>query len=434
MSVSAPAGIFGEMVGDWRERLAYTVATMREISSKSDPNEMSRAYAARIRRLIPVDGSLSLSRRDLQAPAYRITRSSRWKEEINPWKEKHRLPLLRGGLLAELIYGDEPRLIDDLRVPPGDPAAEYLDGFRSVAAVPMYDRGAALNMVLLLRHERAAFPKEQFPEMVWMANLYGRATHNLALSEQLKEAYDLLDSEMRVVADIQRSLLPSAMPAIPTMSLAAHYQTSSRAGGDYYDFFPLCEGKWGILIADVSGHGTPAAVLMAVTHSLAHTYPGTSLSPGELLNHVNRHLHALYTTRGDTFVTAFYSVYDPAGRTLTYSSAGHNPPRLKRCENGTVALLDAAGGLPLGIYEGETYRDATQQLNSGDQLVLYTDGITEAHNAEGEQFGVDRLDRVLENCSVGAEALLGDVLEALQLFTGGRPADDDRTLLVAKVS
>ena len=87
-------------------------------------------------------------------------------------------------------------------------------------------------------------------------------------------------------------LLPSSMPHIPTLSLAASYQTSQRAGGDYYDFFSLPAGKWGLLIADASGHGTPAAVIMAVTHSLAHTYPGSSSLPGELMAHVNRHLCA----------------------------------------------------------------------------------------------------------------------------------------------
>src|SRR5262249_58491975 len=126
---------------------------------------------------------------------------------------------------------------------------------------------------VFLRRDAAAFAPEHFPQLVWMSNLYGRATHNLVLSEQLKEAYEAVDHEMRVVADIQRSLLPAAMPPIPTMALAAHYQTSHRAGGDYYDFFPLADGKWGILIADVSGHGTPAAVIMAVAHNPAHPLP-----------------------------------------------------------------------------------------------------------------------------------------------------------------
>jgi sigma-B regulation protein RsbU (phosphoserine phosphatase) len=421
-------------VTDWRARLDLIVTTMREMSRQTDPLEMRRAYGARIRQLLPAARRMSLSRRDLSAPWFRITGSSLWREEINPWKEKDRLPLLQGGLLADLLYGDEPRLIDDLQVAADDPAADCFAGMRSLAAVPMYDQGVALNMVVLMREEPAGFSREQFPELVWVSNLFGRATHNLVLSGQLKEAYESVDYELRVVADIQRSLLPSKMPNIPTMALAAHYQTSRRAGGDYYDFFPLPGGKWGLLIADVSGHGTPAAVLMAVTHSLAHSYPGPPSPPGEMLAYVNRQLAAHYTANSDTFVTAFYGIYDPSDRSLTYASAGHNPPRLKRCDDGTLALLDRVAGLPLGISPVETYREAVHRLVPGDQLVLYTDGVTEGQNAAGEQFGLARLDKVLEDCSVQASDLLKAVLVALDEFTAGHPAHDDRTLLVAKIS
>jgi sigma-B regulation protein RsbU (phosphoserine phosphatase) len=432
--MNAPRGLFDDVAHDWQERLALIVETMREMSRQTDPQEMSRAYGKRMRSLRRTDRSVSLSRRDLHAPWYRITRSSSWKDVINPWKEKDRLPLLQGGFFAELIYGDEPVLFDDLQVRDDDPAAEYLADMRSLLAIPMYDRGVALNMVLLMREEANAFSRDDFPEIVWMSNLFGRATHNLVLSDQLKEAYEAVDYEMKVVADIQRSLLPMRMPSIPTMSLAAYYQTSHRAGGDYYDFFPLPDGKWGILIADVSGHGTPAAVLMAVTHSLAHTHPGPATPPGHLLAHVNRHLASLYTAQSDTFVTAFYGIYDPAERSLTYASAGHNPPRLKRCVDGTLALLDGATGLPLGISPVETYRERTYRLAPGDRLVFYTDGITEAHDPHGEMFGLSRLDKVLESCAVGASDLLESVLAALKEFTSGQPAHDDRTLLVAKIS
>ena len=429
-----PRGLFDEVAHDWRERLDLIVETMKEMSRQTDPQEMSRAYGKRMRSLRPTDRLVSLSRRDLEYPWYRVTRCTTWKEEINPWKEKDRLPLLSGGLFAELLYGDEPRLFDEIELSDDDPAAEYVAGMGSMAAVPMYDQGVALNMILLFREEANAFNSEEFPEIVWMSNLFGRATHNLVLSEQLKAAYEAVDYEMKVVADIQRSLLPSKMPDIPTLSLAASYQTSHRAGGDYYDFFPLCDGKWGLLIADVSGHGTPAAVLMAVTHSLAHSYPGPAMPPSRLLEHVNHHLAARYTAQSDTFVTAFYGVYDPANRTLTYASAGHNPPRLKRCVDGTLALLDGTNGLPLGIAPGQTYREQTWQLVPGDQLVLYTDGITEAHNKHGKMFGLERLDKVLENCAIGAPDLLESVLSSLEQFTEGQPAHDDRTLLVAKVS
>jgi sigma-B regulation protein RsbU (phosphoserine phosphatase) len=419
---------------DWRVRLDVITSTMREMSRQTDPMEMRKAYGRRMQELRPTDRNVSLSRRGLQSPEFRVTRSTTWDGEINPWTEKDRLPLLSGGVLAELIYADEPRLFDDLEVADDDPAFEYLQGMRSLAAIPMYDGGAALYWVLLMRREPGAFALEEFPDMVWVGNLFGRATHNLVLSGQLKAAFDAVDHELRVVAEIQRSLLPVKPPTIPTLSIAAFYQTSHRAGGDYYDFFPLVDGKWGILIADVSGHGTPAAVLMAVTHSLAHTYPGPASPPGDMLTYVNRHLTRLYTASSDAFVTAFYGVYDPAERSLRYSSAGHNPPRLKRCQDGTLALLDAGRGLPLGLFPDERYGESIQRLVPGDQLVLYTDGVTEAENAAGEQFGLGRLDKVLANCAVGAPHLLNDVLADLEAFTVGRPPADDRTLLVIKVS
>jgi phosphoserine phosphatase RsbU/P len=418
---------------DWHQQLDFVVAMMREMSSQTDPQEMRLAYGRRMRELLPVDGSVSLSRRDLPFPSFRVTRWSKWAEEINPWKEKEKLPLLEGGIFAQLLYGNEPRLYHDFAVATNDPAFEYLDGMRSVAAIPLYDRGEGLNMVILLRQEPGAFSAAGFPQQVWLSNLYGRATHNLVLADELKQAYAEVDHELQVVAGIQRSLLPTHVPNIPTLGIAAHYQTSRQAGGDYYDFFPLADGRWGMLIADVSGHGTPAAVVMAVTHALAHTYAGACDRPGLLLEHLNRELHRLHTSKTDSFVTAFHAIYDPRTRELAYASAGHNPPRLKRCVDGTLALLDQAGGMPLGIAPDETYAAATHQLKPGDQLVLYTDGITEAHDARGKMFGLSRLDKVLENCAVGASDILRAVLDALDDFTGGQPAHDDRTLLVLKV-
>jgi sigma-B regulation protein RsbU (phosphoserine phosphatase) len=419
---------------DWQERLAVIVDTMRLISRQNDPQAMVRIYGQRMRQLMPMAGMISLSRRDLPFPQYRITRSSTWRDEINPWKEKDRLPVLEGGLLGELIYGDEPRIVDELAVVAEDPAALYLSGYRSLAAIPLFDQGVALNMVVLLRKEPAAFSREQFPELVWLSNLFGRATNNLVLSAQVEEAYTALDYELKMVADMQRALLPTELPTIPTLDLAASYQPSRRAGGDYYDFFPLPEGNWGILIADVSGHGTPAAVLMAITHCIAHMHPGPASPPGAVLDYVNQHLTAHYTRLSETFVTAFYGVYDPVKKQLTYARAGHNPPRLKRCQDGTLAVLDGANGLPLGILPEQEYREAMQQLQTGDQIIFYTDGITEAHNPAGEIFDTSRLDQVLELCTRQARALLDTVLQAVQEFTAGHPAEDDRTVIIARVS
>jgi sigma-B regulation protein RsbU (phosphoserine phosphatase) len=425
----------GLLWGDWQERLAFIVGTMREMSLQEDPQAMVRSYGARMRQLMPTDGWLALSRRGLRRPRYRITRSSMWKEVINPWTEKDRLPLLEGGLLGELIYADEPRLIDDIAplVADDDPARDYLAGFHSLMAVPLYDQGSALNMNILLQREPAAFDPEKFPEWVWMGGLFGRATHNLVLNEELKRAYEIVERELRVVADIQRSLLPQVLPRIPNLELAAYYQTSRWAGGDYYDFFPLPDGRWGILIADVSGHGTPAAVMMAITHSLAHSLPGHPEPPAVLLGHVNQQLYHRYTAGNEGFVTAFYGVYDPAQHTLTYACAGHNPPRLRRCGESSVHALDEIGGPPLGLIEELEYDQTSLTLRPRDVLAFYTDGITEAMDAEGVQFGVLRLDEVLGRCDLDAPGIVRAVIEAVDQFTGGQPPEDDRTLLVAKV-
>ena len=205
---------------------------------------------------------------------------ARGPRSIDPWHQKERLPRFSGGFLSELIYGDEPRLIDDITelVAPDDPAREYLEGMRSLIAVPHYDQGEGLNMVISMREEAASFDPERFPEWVWVSGLFGRVTHNLVLRNELKQAYDIVERELKVVADIQRSLLPQVLPKIPNLELAAYYRTSRWAGGDYYDFFPLPDGRWGILVADVSGHGTPAAVMMAICHSLAHSLPGPGRS------------------------------------------------------------------------------------------------------------------------------------------------------------
>jgi phosphoserine phosphatase RsbU/P len=417
----------------WQERLDLIVDMMRDMSRHTDPQAMVRSYAEKIQQLLSVDRRISISRRGLNAPWFRVTRSTSWTQEINPWTEPERLPLLEGGLLGRLIHSDEPVLMNDLEIDADEPAHELLAGHRSLLAIPMYDQGVAMNMIVMLQRKPNGFEQEQIPDLVWRSNLFGRATNNLVLKEELRQAYHELDREMKAVGEIQRSLLPAKLPKIPTLDLAAHYQPAQRAGGDYYDFFPMPDGKWGIFIADVSGHGTPAAVLMAVTHCIAHTHPGPPLPPGKLLDYLNCHLSSLYVGTTSTFVTGFYSIYDPARRVLTYASAGHNPPRLKRCQDGSLLSLDQARGLPLGIVEETHYEEAELQLQQGDQIIFYTDGITEAQSNDGKFFGTERLDQELEKCSLLAQALLNSVLKSVEEFANGRPADDDRTIIVARL-
>lgn len=424
---------FQEQIPDWKQRLDYIVETMKDLSRQTDPEAMVREYTQRLRRILPVDRYLSLSRRGHVYPEFRVTRDSLRTDDINPWRDKHLQPLLRGGVLAELLYDDEPRVINDLEYGPDDPCVPYLQGMRSIMIIPHYDQGVALNAAILMRKEPNAFQPESLPEQVWLSNLFGRVTYNLVLNEELNRAKKAIEEELRVVADIQRSLLPAALPQIPRLGLAARYQTSRIAGGDYYDIFSLPGGQWGLLIADVSGHGTPSAVIMAITHALAHSYNGSPIPPSRLLGYVNRHLARRYTADNGSFVTAFYGIFDPATLTFEYSSAGHNPPRLKRCSDGRVLSLDQARGLPLGIFEDHDYTQARLQLVPDDQIIFYTDGIIEAVNREGVAYGVERLDRVISLCQLNADDIITALLSDLERFTDGLPADDDRTLLVAKV-
>ena len=414
------------------DRLAFVVETMRQLSQQTSAEAMIDTYRQRISQVLPTDRVVTLSRRNMPHPWFRVTRSSSWTQKLNPWKQIDLQPRFDRGLLQQLLYGDRPVIINDIRLAADDPTAAYFEGQRSLMAIPLFDDGVGLNMIVAMRSQPDGFSEEKLPEQVWMSNLFGQVTQNLVLSADLREAYEAVDRELKAVAEIQRSLLPIRLPEIPTLSVAVHYQTSRRAGGDYYDFFELPGGQWGILIADVSGHGTPAAVLMAITHSIAHLVCDPPTPPAKLFAAINQRLCSLYTLDGGQFVTAAYGVYDPATRTLLYGSAGHPAPRVRRAD-GPIHSLDGARSLPLGILPEEPYHECTTQLHPGDTLVLYTDGITEARSPSGELFDVHRLDGTLASHCGGPEQLVDQILATIEHFANGRPPADDRTLLVAQV-
>jgi sigma-B regulation protein RsbU (phosphoserine phosphatase) len=423
----------------WQHELAIIDRTMKAISGITDPDKLVGAYWDGIADLIAIDDYVAVSRRNEESPFYRITRSSRFTEHPNPWTQRDKLPRLSGGLLGEIIYGNHPVIIDDLpaRLSSDDPARFYLDGFASLIAFPQYDSGESLNATVMLLPEGAHIDPSMIPMMHWQAGLFGRGTQNLVLRNQLAAALASLDRELQTVGEIQQSLLPETLPHIPGFDVAAFYQTSARAGGDYYDFFPLTGGGWGLFIADVSGHGTPAAVLMAITHAIAHAQPESHTLPASQLAYLNDRLARAYTRDG-TFVTAFYAVIDPVTRKLTYSRAGHNPPRLVRGGD-RVLSLDETGALPLGILAGQTYEQSTVTLERGDLLLLYTDGITEAmaprlHGTDDrELFDVARLDHLLLNCtSSTADSCLEQIRAEIASFTDNAPPTDDRTLIAIR--
>jgi phosphoserine phosphatase RsbU/P len=432
----------GVLVGDavpsnysalpWQARLAHVEETMREISKYTDPQQMVTAYARRMRGSLAPGHTLAISRRELAKPLVRLTRTTLWSHQPDPWKERDRLPVYERGILSELIHGDKPVVMPRFRVDPDDPAYEYLKHAKSLVAVPHFEDGQSLNMVVHTSFEEDGFNVEKFPEFVQMSMLFGRSTKNLVLSRDLREANERMDAELKTVQNIQLSLLPSETPAIATLDVATHYQTSTRAGGDYYDFFKLPDDRWGILVADVSGHGTPAAVLMAVVHAIAHLMPGEPMPPDRAMEFVNKALTSRYTRGGGDFVTMIYGVYDDKTRTLRFANAGHPSPLLREGDGTIRAIEHPDAGFPLGIVEDATYSTHTVQLTRGQTLAIYTDGITEAFNAKQEMFGESRLRDAMKQGSSAGD-VLASIVESVGAFAGLAARSDDRTLVVAGV-
>lgn len=416
----------------WQARLAHVEETMRVVSTYTDPAEMVAAYARRMRGSLSPGHTMALSRRGLEKPRVRVTRSTLWSHQPDPWRETSKLPVFEGGILSELMHNGTSVLMPKFTVERGDPAYEYLKHAKSLVAVPHFEDGESFNMVLHTSFVENGFDAEKFPEFVQTSMLFGRSTKNLVLSRDLRLANERMDAELKTVQDIQLSLLPSESPAIATLDVATHYQTSTRAGGDYYDFFKLPDDRWGILVADVSGHGTPAAVLMAVVHAIAHLMPGEPMPPERAMEFVNRALSSRYTRGGGDFVTMIYGVYDDTQRTLTFANAGHPAPLLRDVDGTIRAIEHPDAGFPLGIVEEATYGTHTVKLQPGQTLAIYTDGITEAFNAKTEMFGEARLREAMQR-GANAGDTLNAIVESVGTFAGLAARSDDRTLVVAQV-
>ncbi|TWT45214.1 Phosphoserine phosphatase RsbU [Phycisphaerae bacterium RAS1] len=420
-------------------RLREYYDLVRDLSIQSHPEDLLAAYRRRSQLVVPYDQFMSLSRRRMEPPHIRITRSTRWVEPIDPFREPERLPVVDTGILPELVYTGRPIKIDNLDLEPDDPAAPYFEGMHSLIAVPLFDHGDPLNMTILMREEPAAFTLDELSTFLLTANLIGRTTSHMVLTEDLRRthdalrrAHDALDREFKAVGEIQRDLLPQETPEIADVRIATFYETSTRAGGDYYDFFDLGEGNWGFLIADVSGHGTPAAVVMARMHALLHSplqdCPCNTSTPARVLQALNSRISQ--AMRPGNFVTAFFGVLDAKTRRMRYALAGHNPPRVLRRGAARPEPLEPTEGLPLGVVEPMLVTDNDVSFETGDRLVLYTDGITETFSTSGEMFDVPRLDAAIVAGRASADSLVCSVIEAVADHRGstGKPADD-RTLV-----
>ena len=244
----------------------------------------------------------------------------------------------------------------------------------------------------------------------------------------LEKAQAQLKAELEVARSLQLAILPSAFPKRPGCDAAARMIPATTMGGDFYDYIELPGGHIGLVIADVSGHGVPAAFFMAVARTNLRELAAHHPDPGVCLAHTNDALCAQNPL--DLFVTVFYCVLDPTSGVLRYANGGHNPPYIRH-EAGPVESLSGAGGLVLGAMPGTNYPTHTVQLSRGDRLVLYTDGVTEAFNPAEELYGTQRLvDEVHVHGGGTPAALVERVCRSLSDFAGDAPQSDDITLAV----
>ena len=252
--------------------------------------------------------------------------------------------------------------------------------------------------------------------------------------KQLQELLYVRDQEreMQLAKEIQKGLLPSKLPCQGDVCLAGLCVPAHQVGGDYYDCISRLDSTYDLVIADVSGHNIGSALIMAETRTFIHARIHSINKPAEMLNELNRYF-LKDLDRSELFVTMFYLQYNPSNRQLTYSNAGHNPPLLYRRNRGQIELLDAEG-LIFGIKKNIAFEQKTTDLEIGDILLLYTDGIVEAENNDKELFGTERLGSLLKECAdLPAPDLIDRIMSQVRIFTGMRHFDDDITLLVMKI-
>ncbi len=236
------------------------------------------------------------------------------------------------------------------------------------------------------------------------------------------------DREMQIAREIQRSLFPRDRPVIAGFEVAAESLACYEVGGDHYDFIPLGDDRWALAIADVSGKGAPASILMASVHASLRALAG-SARPDQLMVRLNRFLFE--STQENKYVTLFYAELDPARRRLAYVNAGHVPPFW--VDGGERRERLGVGGPVLGLLESARYDMAEVQLASGELVAMVTDGATEALSPDDEEFGEDRLRALIETaCGECAEAVVGRVSERVREWAGSAGCSDDLTLLVLK--
>ena len=342
-----------------------------------------------------------------------------------------RVPAEAGVLGAALAAGEAQSIAevkghDAFRAGPGPSGAD------SCALVaPLRHGGRDLGVLAVARHlEDGPFTPNDFAVFRTIAEQSAFAIGNALVHREASEKRQM-EGELRNAREVQRVLLPQGEPVVPGYRVSGTNVPARIISGDYYDHLDLGDGRHGVVIADVSGKGVAAGLLMAMCRSVLRSMAGGYDSPADALARVNRQLFS--DIREDMFISLFYAVIEGDGGTVKLARAGHDPALLYRAADGTVTLLKPPG-LALGIDEGDVFERVTKvqeiRLEPGDCLLFHTDGVKEAIDPAGEEFGMDRLREAFrEGASLGAEATIRSVERELARFAGDAPQMDDVTLV-----
>ena len=307
---------------------------------------------------------------------------------------------------------------------------------RSFMAVPLIFRGQ-LSGVLAVANPISgrAFTDTEFSLAKSLGEQCALALQNAeAVSALLMR--NKLEFDLRLASSIQRYLLPENLPQTDSLEFAVKYLPQQLIGGDFYDFFKLPHGKIGVVIGDVSGKGIPAAILMALCQTKLRYIAMSGKSPAQTLCLLNSEM--VHAMRSDMFITIIYLIIDPESGEAKFARAGHEPPLLARADSDEAAQPLKSSGMALGMVSEELFdevmEDASFKMNSGDVLVLYTDGLTEAANPEGGEFTAKKLAQTISTLrSRNANDLNDEIIKSVEAFMGpGNKYGDDLTLLTVK--
>jgi sigma-B regulation protein RsbU (phosphoserine phosphatase) len=311
----------------------------------------------------------------------------------------------------------------------------YDHGVSAMLSTLQYE-GRNIGVVAVVRkHENGLFSDNDYDVFRSVSEQSAFAMGNAMIHQELREKRKL-DDELRTAREVQNVLLPSAEPHIPGYRAYGSNTPARMISGDYFDYINLPDDKTGIVIADVTGKGLPAGLLMAMCRSVLRLTARATASPSEVLGLVNRHLFP--DVREDMFVSLIYIVLDNDTGKLKMSRAGHDAPILYRADTGLIETVKPPG-LALGIDSGNVFdrvtKDYEMEMKQGDVLLLYTDGVCEAVNDDDDEFGLAKLEEIFcKAADSGAESVVKSIRRQVSVFSGNQPQMDDITMVALEKS